>query len=153
MKCETLQGSLYEVLSTLAKGQYYLEGPKQKIVFVDSIVRIRSGITGRILTVAKSFWLNPLDWRPCWISFPTSNEILPCLNSSVSRSNFAVFLVATCCLLVPAPSTKEIQRLKKVQLVAWLLYYCAMSRLILTFLFSRYSHSGSASSIDCTFSL
>lgn len=56
--------------------------------------------------MAKSFWLRPLALRPCWMSLPTSNGTLSCFNSSVSRSNLAVFLVTTCCLFVPAPTAK-----------------------------------------------
>lgn len=74
----------------------------------------------KILTVAKSFWLSPLAWRPCWINFPTSKEILLCLNSSVSRSNLAVFLVAMCCLLVPAPS--EINKIFTLNLERCILF-------------------------------
>ena len=54
-------------------------------------------------TVARSFCDNPLFCRPCWISLPSSSGIWSCFNSSVSRSNLAVFFVVTCCLFAPPP--------------------------------------------------
>lgn len=60
-----------------------------------------------ILTAANSDCLRPLLLRPSWMILPTSKGILSCFNSSVSRSNFAVFLVMTCCLFVPAPTASK----------------------------------------------
>lgn len=55
-----------------------------------------------LILVARSFWLSPFAWRPCWMQRATLLSMFLCFNSSVSRSSFAVFRVGKCCLLVPA---------------------------------------------------
>lgn len=67
---------------------------------------VHDTLNGQILTVARSFWVRPLFWRPSWITFPTSRGTLWWLSSSVSLSSLAVFLVITCCLFCPAAPWK-----------------------------------------------
>lgn len=67
-------------------------------------------------TVARSFWVIPFSWRPCWMTLPTSSVTLSWCSSSVSRSSLAVFLVTTCCLFCPAvPGFKNTQWKKIVK--------------------------------------
>jgi hypothetical protein len=68
------------------------------------------------LTVAKSFWLNPLPIRPCWINLATDIGTDLCFSSSVSRSSLAVFLTAPCCLFVPAPTRKTKVKRKVIKI-------------------------------------
>jgi len=57
--------------------------------------------------VASSFCVSPLAWRPCWISLARSRLTVSWCSSSVSRSSFATFFAAECCLFWPAETDND----------------------------------------------
>lgn len=66
------------------------------------------------LTVARSFWVNPLSCLPFWMTLPTSKGTLSWCSSSVSLSSLAVFFVTRCCLFCPADPVWQAANHRKV---------------------------------------